>query len=447
MVTVSAQRTLRAGLNRQGIDSPQQMASSVGRLIRSVAQLAPGEALSRLSSVAIVMFLGHSYGVVILGVYALAVTISQYLQPIIDFGLRHIGARLVAQQPHLAGEVVRQVQYRRLRMAGAALPLIVIYILAVRLPAPMKAFLLVFSFSSALYAVSLDWAAWGRNQLRLVGFARAVVPVSILAFLFLGRGNSGQVLWWVVAGNIFGYLAQAAAFWAWWGKHKPQGPALLEEQRLIGDSVAWRRSRIMGLAWLGNLAFNSIDMLMLGLMSSPQQVGLYSAAYRILNQVLVAYYLFLQGLYPELSRQNVAQRIRMLRPKILLILLGAGAAIAAVLVMARQPLLTLLFGHQFLAACPLLLLLAWAIPLDFLTSYLSNAYIAWGMENSILLCTAIGAVSNILLNLLWIPRYGAAAAAVNTLLSYLIFLASLALVGRYTKELAREAPAIPELAR
>ena len=96
MVTASAQRTLRAGLNRQGIDPPQQMASSVGRLIRSVAQLAPGEALSRLSSVAIVMFLGHAYGVVILGVYALAVSISQYLQPIIDFGLRHIGARLVA---------------------------------------------------------------------------------------------------------------------------------------------------------------------------------------------------------------------------------------------------------------------------------------------------------------------------------------------------------------
>ena len=447
MVTASAPRTLRAGLNRQGIDSPQQMASSIRRLIRSVAQLAPGEALSRLSSVAIVMFLGHAYGVVILGVYALAVSISQYLQPIIDFGLRHIGARLVAQRPHLAGEVVRQVQYRRLRMAGAALPLIVIYILAVRLPAPMKAFLLVFSFSGALYAVSLDWAAWGRNQLRLVGFARAVVPVSILAFLVLGRGNSGQALWWVVAGNIFGYLAQAAVFWAWWEKHKPHGPALIEEQRLISDSVAWRRSRIMGLAWLGNLAFNSIDTLMLGLMSSPQQVGLYSAAYRVLNQVLMAYYLGLQGLYPELSRQNVAQRIRMLRPKILLLLLGAGAAIAAVLVMARQPLLTLLFGHQFLAACPLLLLLAWAIPLDFLTSYLSNAYIAWGMENSILLCTAIAAVSNILLNLLWIPRYGAAAAAVNTLLSYLIFLASLAVAGRYTKELARETPAIPELAR
>jgi len=55
----------------------------------------------------------------------------------------------------------------------------------------------------------------------------------------------------------------------------------------------------MGLAWLGNLAFNSIDMLMLGVMSNPRQVGLYSAAYRVLNQVLVAYYLLTQSLYPN----------------------------------------------------------------------------------------------------------------------------------------------------
>ena len=60
----------------------------------------------------------------------------------------------------------------------------------------------------------------------------------------------------------------------------------------------------MGVAWLGNLAFNTIDMLMLGVMSNPQQVGLYSAAYRILNQVLMAYYLLNQSLYPSLPASN-----------------------------------------------------------------------------------------------------------------------------------------------
>jgi O-antigen/teichoic acid export membrane protein len=98
--------------------------------------------------------------------------------------------------------------------------------------------------------------------------------------------------------------------------------------------------------------------------------------------------------------------------------------------------LTIVFGHQFVAACPLLILLAWSIPLDFMTSYLSNAFIAWGMEKKILLCTGIGAASNIVLNLAFIPSLGARGAAINTLLSYAIFLTALCFVGRTAKELA-----------
>lgn len=425
----------------------QFLPKSAGKIVRGIVHLAPGEAVSRVCYAAIVIFLGHFYGVVILGVYALAATISQWLQPIIDFGLKHIGARLVAQQPQLAGEIVRRVQHRRLKMAAAVLPLIVIYVLGVRLPGPMKVFLLVFSFSSAIYAVSLEWAVWGKNHLRLLGYGRAVVPVSILAFLALGYWHSGHALWWVAAGNVAGILAQAAVFWIWWKKHQPEGFGTAEERSSIADSLAWRRTSIMGLAWLGNLAFNTIDMLMLGVMSNPQQVGLYSAAYRILNQVLMAYYLLTQSLYPELSRQDTAQRLRMLRPRFLLPLLGVGLAIAGALAATRQPLMKLVFGSQFGAASALLFVLAWAIPLDFVTSYIGNAYIAWGMEKSILVCTAIAAASNVVLNLIWIPTYGATAAAVNTLLTYVIFLVSLGLAGRFAKELARETPAVPEMAR
>src|SRR6185437_4632034 len=97
------------------------------------------------------------------------------------------------------------------------------------------------------------------------------------------------------------------------------------------------------------------------------------------------------------------------------------------------------FGHDFLAASLLLMLLAWVIPLDFITSYLSNAYIAWGMEKKVLSCTAIAAVSNVVLNLVGIPKYGATAAAANTLISYAIFLATLFVFGHFDKGLALNA--------
>jgi O-antigen/teichoic acid export membrane protein len=120
----------------------------------------------------------------------------------------------------------------------------------------------------------------------------------------------------------------------------------------------------------------------------------------------------------------------MLRPSIFLLLTVVGGALALVMASFRRPLLDLLFGHAFLVAAPLLLLLACAIPLDFLTSYLSNAYIAWNMERSVLVSAVIAAAVNVSLNAATIPRYGAMAAAINTLISYLIYLAGLALASR-----------------
>jgi len=404
-------------------------------LFKNILRLGSGELLSRLCGIATAVLLGHRYGVVVLGVYALAQGLSQYVQPLIDFGLRQVGARLLALYPHAASEIVERVQRQRLWTAVLVLPLIAIYAAFAALPAEMKVFLFAFSAVGGLYAISLDWVAWGQERLYLLGLARSVVPLSILVFLMIGRSPGQRVLWWAVAGNAFGYLLQGAIFWTWW-RRQPSRPAHGEILDAVRESLAWRRTRIMGLAWLCNLAFNTIDVLMLGLMSNPEQIGLYGAAYRVLNQVLVTYYLLTQVLYPRFARHGVEDRARMLRAHILLPLLGVGILLAVVISVSRRTVLTIMFGHQFLAACPLLLLLAWSIPLDFMTSYLSNAFIAWGMEKKVLLCTGIGAASNIVLNLALIPRYGARGAAINTLLSYAIFLTTLCFVGRTVKQLA-----------
>lgn len=374
-----------------------------------------------------VVWIGHRYGVVILGVYALAQSLTQYAQPLIDFGLRHVGARLVALYPGATRIIIRRVQRRRMYMALFLAPVLLLYCACAKLSPEMKIFLFAFSVGGTLYALALDWVAWGNGHLRTVGLAKSAVPFSTLLFMVLGRPSAQWVLWWIVAGNAFGFLLQAAISRQKISSAEPVPPDDLET---IRSALAWRRTRVMGLAWLCNLAFNNIDVLMLGLMSNPQQVGLYGAAYRILNQVLATYYLLTQVLFPHFARHDREHRIRMLRPRILLTLLSVGLVIASCISLSRHWLLDVMFGSPFLAAAPLLVLLAWSIPLDFLTSYLSNALIAWGLERKTLLCTGIAAGSNIALNLAFIPHYGARGAALNTLLSYAIFLVALGLVGR-----------------
>lgn len=408
--------------------------SGARHLFRGMVELASGEFPARLCSIATIIVLARRWGVVMVGIYALAQSMVQYAYPFIDFGLRHVGARLIAKYPQAGQEIKDQVQRRRMRMGVAIVPFLLAYAAVANLPLKLKVFIFVFSAISCLYAVSLEWAAWGKEHLRLVGRAKIIVPGSVLLFLLLGSGGQ-HVLWWMVAGNAVGYSVQGVVFWNWWRRNRP-----VEEQTaplpVIRESLAFARTSIMGLAWFCNLAFNTIDMLMLGIMSNAHEVGLYSAAYRIMNQVLFTYYLLTQILYPRLAKQEATERSRALRLRILLPLAGVGSAIALVLAASRKLVLTVVFGRQFLPAAFLLLLLAWAIPLDFLTSYLSNAYIAWSMEKKVLACTAIAAGSNVVLNWIWIPTHGATAAAANTLVSYVIFAAVLALAGRYAKELA-----------
>jgi O-antigen/teichoic acid export membrane protein len=399
------------------------------QLIRNVFHFGSGEFLGRVFSVCTIVLMGHLYGVAIVGVYGLAITVITNQVPVIDFGLKHIGARLMARFPDSGGEIIRRVQRRRLTTALLALPFVLLYAAVANLPPELKLFLLAYSSVGMLYAFSLDWAAWGSESLFLAGMIKAVIPACILSALLLAL-RFGHLLPLLVAGNLAGYLLQTFIFLVWWRRQRNNlFPPSAHDSEIL-QSMEWRRTSVMGLAWIANLAFNSIDMLMLGVLSNPQQVGLYSASYRILNQVLIAYYLLTGVLYPQFARQGPMVRHRMLRIPIFSLLFLAGLGLALPIAYFRSPLLGFVFGKAFLGAAPFLLLLACCIPLDFLASYLSNAYIAWNLERSVLFCAVIAAASNVALNFYGIPRYGAMAAAVNTVISYLVYLAVLSFSSR-----------------
>ena len=86
------------------------MKASLQSLIRNVVRLGTGEALARICGIATVLILAHRYGVIVVGVYALGQSMAQYSVPFIDFGMKQVGARLVAQYPQATHEIVRLVQ-------------------------------------------------------------------------------------------------------------------------------------------------------------------------------------------------------------------------------------------------------------------------------------------------------------------------------------------------
>ena len=82
------------------------------------------------------------------------------------------------------------------------------------------------------------------------------------------------------------------------------------------------------------------------------------------------------------------------------------------------PLVELFYGKQFLSTASLLIILIWSEVPVFFGLVLSNALIAKRLQKYTAYAAVVGAVVNVLLNLLLIPRFGAMGASWATVISY-----------------------------
>ncbi len=164
------------------------------------------------------------------------------------------------------------------------------------------------------------------------------------------------------------------------------------------------------------------DTVLLNIFNGDEVTGQYNAAYNLVFALVTLSNVLNTALYPSLSRQAVndpaslpAIYERLLRYLLLVALpLAVGGFILA------SPLVELLFGAEYQAAAPLLAILIWVVPLMFLSEFLGYVVVVAGREALVARSIMVSSSLNIVANLLLIPRYGALAAALVTVVTELV---------------------------
>jgi O-antigen/teichoic acid export membrane protein len=409
------------------LELERKLAARVRWSSRSIGSIILGEGFARLCNLALVVFISRKFGVRVTGAYALAQTLGLYLIQGIDCGLRHIGARLVASDTAVIPSVARAVQRKRILLAIPVISLGYCYGYFGPVPADTRHIVSLYALSMVGYAFSLDWLAWGMKRFLWVSGWRSIVS-------FIGAGTAILAVELFHAGpnmialaNGAGYATAAYVLWTFWARRiwtRQISPGL---DRISEPTLRWRTIFLLGATMIVNQLFSSIDVIMLGCLTNSTQIGLYSAAYRILLLVLAVYYMVIESIYPELAAIPASQR----EPNTLwgylwkLVLIGIGITIAMELL--RRPLILIFYGAAFTAAVPLSVPILFSIPLELGGAFLLTATIAWDRSSMALVSATAAASSNILLNFWLIPRYGAMGAAYATPLSYGVYLIALLL--------------------
>src|SRR3989344_185693 len=273
------------------------------------------------------------------------------------------------------------------------------------------------------YAVSLSFNALFQKNLR---YDRSVLAASLgslttifLLYIFV---RVKLPLTFSLSSYLLGGMVGITS--AYFPAKKYLGKQIsLADDFLIQNLTSWKtlfkKSLPLGLTLIFNLIYFRFDIFILAFARPNIDVGIYGLAYKFFEFPLAIPTFFMNAIYPVILRSKLNPPAGGLKSKITkkatVFLLTSSLAIgAACLILA--PLISLVKA-DFTASILPFRILSLSLPLFFLTSFYMWIYVADGRQNKLLLVYGIGMVFNILLNLIFIPKFGYNGAAVITVIS------------------------------
>jgi PST family polysaccharide transporter len=190
------------------------------------------------------------------------------------------------------------------------------------------------------------------------------------------------------------------------------------------ESSGWLRWFAARSPWLlasgvAEVIYLRIDIVLLERLRGVEEAGTYAVAARLSEVWYMVPVALMGAVFPVLwSRRSDPDAYARSLQGSLDALFAMAFVIAVIVQFVGGPLVEILFGERFAASTPVLQIHIWAGVFIFMRALLSRWLLAEDLLRFSLVTHVAGAVMNVALNLLLIPRYGATGAALATVASY-----------------------------
>jgi O-antigen/teichoic acid export membrane protein len=345
------------------------------------------------------------------GQFSFALALTTIVETIMDIGLEHVTVRSVARDKAGAGRLFQYVLGLKLVWIVIGLAVLAIAAPALRSEPRVIAICYVMGLSSAVrsYLLTARGLLQGLDRFDL---ETVIVVCDRMLLLLIG----GAALW-----LGFGLIGLAAAFVI--ARVIMLAVITLLVGKVVGrvvprfDRAAWRELQAaalpLGFFMLSLTLYSYIDTVILGVMRTDAETGWYAAAYRVYEGLTYAPSILAAVLTPRLSylfiHDRTAHRGMLARALGASVLLGI--VLGGVTMVVARPLVVALFGAAYAAAAAPLQILAGGALFVFGTWILHAAAISTNLDRRLIVTTIAGLCTNVILNVVWIPRWGVSGAA------------------------------------
>ena len=199
-----------------------------------------------------------------------------------------------------------------------------------------------------------------------------------------------------------------------WKKYRLKLKNYEHSKTLQSTSDLWQEAITLGLVLFLIQLYFRIDTIMLGLLSSKTEVGLYSVAFNLMEGTFFIPSIVMAAIFPGLSQTK--EFLNYFRKGLLLLSL-TGIAVGGVVYLLAEIIIKMFFAQEFHGSSEILKILALAIPIIFWGYLMTQSLVALDHNRIYLAITAFAVLLNVLLNYWLIPEYGAEGAAIATVIT------------------------------
>jgi O-antigen/teichoic acid export membrane protein len=385
--------------------------SQEGRVAKSFAALASGDAIARVVAFVAGVFVARRLGAQMFGVMMFGQAVVLYFTHLAACGVDLTGVRDVAEDESRATTLGPSILTVRLLVALGLIVLLAAGALLV-LPALDGIVLAIYALTLLGAGPNPKFILLGLSSPIPVAVARTLGELAYLAGVLLVVRHHTDVVF-VPWAQFVGDLLAVVAMFAWLARRGVRLPVELDWPKV--RPMFARSFPLVVNILLGLMIYNS-DLIVLRFFKDSTTVGWYSASYQLISFLINMAWAYSYSLLPALTRasKETGER-RALYHTSLAQTFAVTLPIAVGGAMLSSAIITLVFGAKFEPSGAPLAILICSIPFMLYKDVAMVSMIVCGREKTVMRMTAIGVVFNLALNFVLIPRFGMAGAAVSTL--------------------------------
>lgn len=354
------------------------------------------------------------------GIMNYVISFVAIFQVFADFGFDHIQIREESKDPARKDVIIGTVFALKIMFAFIAIIGIAVISMFFETDADIRCYILIYAFSVIL---NTTWVS--RNHFTSIVWNEYIVKTEITRTLIGMAIKVALVLlhmpliWFIVSlvidslllatGYIFSYIRKIDSVrkWQW------------DRQLAI---YMLHQSFPLLLSGAAIVIYNRIDQVMIGNMIDQSHLGIYSVAVRFAEILVFVPTIIAQTVSPILVdiRQKDPERYGALSSVFMNVTVTVCILLAISVSLLSYPIVRFTFGTTYIGAASVLSIMAFKVIGDALSQTSGQLIIIEGIQKYASVRNIIGCVACVLLNLLFITRYGIHGAAYVAIITILI---------------------------